>query len=96
MSHGYISRYPVEDGLKGDEGAWLMTTFWWVDALVGLNRLDEAQDLMNKLVATCNHVGLMTEEVDPNTGYLLGNLPQAYSHLGLINSALRLERASAP
>jgi GH15 family glucan-1,4-alpha-glucosidase len=83
------------DGLPPGEGAFLLTTFWLVDALVVIGRVDDARALFERLVALRNDVGLLSEEYDPAAGRMLGNFPQAFSHIGLVNSAFRLRRAGA-
>ncbi|WFE26827.1 glycoside hydrolase family 15 protein [Solwaraspora sp. WMMD791] len=80
------------DGLTGHEGAFLLCSFWWVDNLAGSGRLDRATELFERLCARVNHVGLLPEQIDPATGAFLGNFPQAFSHIGLISSAVNLAR----
>ncbi|MEZ0493844.1 glycoside hydrolase family 15 protein [Kineococcus sp. TBRC 1896] len=92
---GLLFRYlhaDSPDGLQGDEGAFLLCSFWWVDNLVQSGRLREGRELFESLVARVNHVGLLAEEVDPTSGEFLGNFPQAFSHIGLISSAVLLAR----
>lgn len=96
---GFIARYPSHpeiDGLPAGEGAFLPCTFWLVDNLALQGRYDEARDQFERLLALCNDVGLLSEEYDPRAKRLLGNFPQAFSHVGLINSALNLARAHGP
>jgi GH15 family glucan-1,4-alpha-glucosidase len=96
MVDGLVLRYPSEitrDGLPAGEGAFLPCSFWYVDNLVLLGRLDEAQAMFRRLAALCNDVGLMAEEYDPRARRMLGNFPQAFSHVALINAALRLAGA---
>ncbi|BCT74917.1 glucoamylase [Sinomonas cyclohexanicum] len=91
---GFLMRYRVEaaeDGLAGGEGVFLACSFWLVTALVGIGRRDEARELFERLLALCNDVGLLSEEYDPEAGRQLGNMPQAFSHFGLVNAAVALE-----
>jgi GH15 family glucan-1,4-alpha-glucosidase len=92
---GFVLRYPTEesdDGLPPGEGAFLPCTFWLVDALALIGRRDEAVELFERLLGLCNDVGLLAEEYDPQAGRLVGNFPQAFSHIGLVNSAMVLSR----
>jgi GH15 family glucan-1,4-alpha-glucosidase len=96
MSDGFVMRYPTEmtnDGLPPGEGAFLACTFWLVDNLALIGRLDEATDLFERLLALRNDVGLLAEEYNPQLGRLVGNFPQAFTHVGLVNSAFNLDRA---
>ncbi len=98
--HGLVLRYAVSDdghnvdGLPGSEGAFLATSFWLADALHGVGRTGEATELFERLLSLRNDVGLLSEEYDPSTGRHLGNTPQAFSHAGLITTALTLSAAS--
>ncbi|MBT2366782.1 glycoside hydrolase family 15 protein [Streptomyces sp. ISL-10] len=83
------------DGLPGDEGAFLACSFWMTDALCMTGREDEARELFERLLALRNDVGLLSEEYDPLAGRQLGNFPQAFSHIGLVNAALALGRHEA-
>jgi GH15 family glucan-1,4-alpha-glucosidase len=99
MVGGFVQRYDTsrsDDGLPPGEGAFLACSFWLVDAYVMLGRLDDAQALFKRLTALCNDVGLLSEEYDPQSKELLGNFPQAFSHVALVNSAFNLTRASKP
>jgi GH15 family glucan-1,4-alpha-glucosidase len=99
MIEGLVMRYDTahaDDGLPPGEGVFLACSFWMVDAYVMLGRLDDAQALFKRLVALCNDLGLLSEEYDPASGELLGNFPQAFSHVALVNSAFNLTRASKP
>jgi GH15 family glucan-1,4-alpha-glucosidase len=93
MVDGFVLRYrseTVPDGLPAGEGAFLACSFWLVDAYVLQKRWDEARRLFERLVALCNDVGLLSEEYDPRSGRLVGNFPQAFTHVALINSAYHL------
>lgn len=85
-----VFRYHSHDGVAGQEGAFSLCTCWLVDALALSDRLDEANRIYENLIKRTNHLGLLAEQIDPFGGEFLGNFPQAYSHLGLINSALYL------
>jgi GH15 family glucan-1,4-alpha-glucosidase len=94
-----VRRYDTtsaDDGLPPGEGVFLACSFWMVDAYVMLGRLDDAHAMFNRLVALCNDVGLLSEEYEPESKELLGNFPQAFSHVALVNSAFNLTRASKP
>jgi GH15 family glucan-1,4-alpha-glucosidase len=99
MVGGFVQRYDTsrsDDGLPPGEGVFLACSFWLVDAYVMLGRLDDARVLFKRLAALCNDVGLLSEEYDPASKELLGNFPQAFSHVALVNSAFNLTRASKP
>lgn len=85
-----LHRYRAEDGLPGEEGAFLLCSFWLVEALVALGRRAEAEEIFVHLLRLRNDVGLLSEEIDPGTEAFCGNFPQAFSHLGLIRAALAL------
>ncbi len=85
-----VYRYRMDDGLPGDEGAFLLCSFWMVEALALAGQVDEATERFEQLLAYGSAHGLFAEEVDPQTGTALGNYPQAFSHVGLINAAFRL------
>jgi GH15 family glucan-1,4-alpha-glucosidase len=80
-------------GMAAEEGCFLACTFWLVSALTELDDLSEARDLMDRAVSQTNDVGLLAEQMDPGSGAMLGNFPQALSHLALINAATALDRA---
>ncbi|MFB7331501.1 glycoside hydrolase family 15 protein [Streptomyces adustus] len=91
---GFVRRYDAEDtpvdGLPGGEGAFLACSFWLADALHLTGRTQEARELFERLLGLTNDVGLLAEEYDPVAGRQLGNFPQAFSHIGLVNTALAL------
>jgi GH15 family glucan-1,4-alpha-glucosidase len=87
----FVRRYQTDDGLEGHEGAFLICSFWLVDALLWQGRGEEAEALLARLTAMRNDVGLLSEELDPATGEFLGNFPQAFTHLALIGSATHLD-----
>ncbi|GKQ33502.1 glycoside hydrolase family 15 protein [Streptomyces sp. A012304] len=96
---GFILRYPTDgehtgvDGLPGDEGAFLACSFWMADDLAMIGRVDEARQLFEKLLSIRNDLGLLAEEWDPRLKRQVGNFPQAFSHVPLIDTALRLTAA---
>lgn len=93
---GLLYRYdPARspDGLPGHEGAMLLCSFWLVEVLALQGRLGEAWDLFERLCGKANALGLLPEQLDPGTGAFLGNFPQAFSHVGLVSSAVRLARS---
>jgi GH15 family glucan-1,4-alpha-glucosidase len=93
MKDGLVARYNARsavDGLSGDEGAFLACSFWMVDNYVLQHRIDEARALFERLLSLRNDVGLLSEEYDPRECRQLGNFPQAFSHLALVNSARSL------
>lgn len=92
---GLVYRYrDVDDGVSGQEkGTFSMCTFWLIDAYILLGRLRHAEELFEHILSFQNDVGLFSEEIDPDNGEQLGNFPQAFSHISLVNSAARLEAA---
>jgi GH15 family glucan-1,4-alpha-glucosidase len=95
----FVLRYETEnlgDGLPEGEGAFLACSFWLVDNYILQGRPAEARKLFDRLLSRSNDVGLLAEEFDPLAGRMLGNFPQAYSHVGLINCALNLSRQTGP
>jgi GH15 family glucan-1,4-alpha-glucosidase len=99
LEDGFVHRYDTDleiDGLPPGEGTFLLCTFWLVDNYALQGRHDEARALFERLLDLCNDVGLLAEEYDPAAGHFLGNFPQAFSHIGLINSACNLSRADGP
>ena len=99
MANGFVRRYDTqtaEDGLPAGEGAFLACSFWLVDNLVLLGRCDDARGLFERLLALRNDLGLLSEEYDIAAKRLVGNFPQAFSHIALINSAYNLAHAAKP
>ena len=84
----FVRRYDTEDGLPGDEGAFLICTFWLIKALLLSGRREEAKKIFANILTVVSPTGLLAEEADIRTHTLLGNFPQAFSHIGLINCAL--------
>ena len=84
---GLVYRYRSHDGLEGDEGTFLLWTFWLAQALARARQPARARTVFERAAAFVNDVGLLAEEVDPVSGELLGNFPQAFSHIGLVNAA---------
>lgn len=85
-----VYRYKHEDGLPGEEGGFNLMTSWLIDAKILIGELDDARQLFSSYLELAGQTGLLAEEVDPKNGRALGNHPQAYSHLGLINNACNL------
>lgn len=99
MQDGLLLRYDGErsaDGVSGSEGTFLVCSFWLADVYVLQGRDQEASDLFERLCGLCNDVGLLAEQYDPRAGRMLGNFPQAFSHIGIINTALNLHRVVCP
>ncbi|KQP15432.1 glycosyl hydrolase [Methylobacterium sp. Leaf93] len=100
MRDGFVLRYDTEDdntdGLPGGEGAFLPCSFWYADNLIGLDRCHEARELIERLIGVCNDLGLVAEEYDVGAKRLVGNFPQAFSHVTLVNTILNYSRASGP
>jgi GH15 family glucan-1,4-alpha-glucosidase len=89
----FLRRYRSSDGIEGDEGGFVLCGFWLAEALALCGRLDEAIQVFQNHLSAANHLGLLAEEVDTRTGAPLGNTPQGFSHLGLIQAAARLDLA---
>jgi alpha,alpha-trehalase len=90
---GLVYRYLAPDGLAGDEGTFLLCTFWLAQARALAGQVEPATALFERAIAFINDVHLLAEEVDPATGELLGNFPQAFSHIGLVNAAWAISQA---
>ena len=93
--HGLVYRYLAHDGLEGEEGTFLLCTFWLAQALALAGEVERASATFERAIVYVNDVGLLAEEVDSETGELLGNFPQAFSHIGLINAAWAISQAEA-
>ncbi|GJE28920.1 glycoside hydrolase family 15 protein [Methylobacterium organophilum] len=100
MREGFVLRYETEnsstDGLPGNEGAFLPCTFWYADNLIGLGRCDEARAIIERLIGVCNDLGLASEEYDVRKKRMVGNYPQAFTHVALVNTILNYSRATGP
>jgi GH15 family glucan-1,4-alpha-glucosidase len=99
MVDGFVHRYPTKehiDGLPPGEGAFLACTFWLADNYALQGRYDEAQAIFERLLGKCNDLGLLAEEYDEAGGRMLGNFPQAFSHVMLINTARNLTQRHGP
>ncbi|MDP4024324.1 glycoside hydrolase family 15 protein [Methylobacterium sp. NEAU 140] len=100
MRDGFILRYETEgqttDGLSGNEGTFLPCTFWFADNLIGLGRRDEARAMIERLIGICNDLGLASEEYDVRAKRLVGNFPQAWTHVALVNTLLSYARDEGP
>jgi GH15 family glucan-1,4-alpha-glucosidase len=90
---GLVYRYRAHDGLEGEEGTFLLCTFWLAQAMALADQPDRARQVFERAVAFVTDVGLLSEEVDPVSGELLGNFPQAFSHIGLVNAAWAIAEA---
>jgi GH15 family glucan-1,4-alpha-glucosidase len=90
---GLVYRYLAHDGLAGEEGTFLLCTFWLAHAQALAGELDQATATFERAVAAINDVGLLAEEVDPGSGEMIGNFPQAFSHIGLVNAAWAISQA---
>jgi alpha,alpha-trehalase len=91
---GFVYRYVTDgvDGLSGDEATFAICSFWLVECLARAGEVERARNLFERLLSFCNDVGLLAEEIDPHSGEMLGNFPQAFSHLGIIQAAIALDR----
>jgi len=99
LRDGFVMRYDTasgEDGLPPGEGAFLPCTFWLADNYALAGDLDKARALFDRLTGLCNDVGLISEEYDPHAKRLVGNFPQAFTHVGLVNTAMNLSRVNGP
>ncbi|MEM8570189.1 MAG: glycoside hydrolase family 15 protein [Pseudomonadota bacterium] len=97
MKDGFLLRYQTDghDGLEGHEGAFLLCSFWLVEVYALMGRIEEAETLFERLLGVANDLGLLAEEYDPKSGEMLGNFPQAFSHVGLVMAAIMIGRHRA-
>jgi len=94
---GFVYRYKgFDDGLQGSEGTFTICTFWLVSNLISLGEISEARALFEKLRGYSNDLNLFSEEINEATGEMLGNFPQAFSHLAFIDNAVALDQAGSP
>jgi GH15 family glucan-1,4-alpha-glucosidase len=99
ISDGLVKRYeshPDVDGLPPGEGTFLACTFWYADNLALMGRIEEAREVFERLLSLCNDVGLLAEEYDTSSKRQVGNFPQAFSHVSLINTAHNLSLSQGP
>jgi len=89
--NGLVYRYRIDDGMKGKEGAFFLCTFWLIQALALIGEIRKAEDMFRDTLKLSNHLGLMSEEIEPGDKRMLGNFPQAFSHLALIETAVLLD-----
>jgi GH15 family glucan-1,4-alpha-glucosidase len=90
VENGLMLRYRTPDDFGETSSAFTICSFWWAEALALTGRLDDAVDVFRRLVDHANPLGLFSEDIDPRTGELLGNFPQAYTHVGLIHAAMTI------
>ena len=96
MKNGLIYRNRNLDGAIEGEGTFTPCIFWLIENYAAAGMIDKAEDLMHRTLKYANDLGLFSEEIDPDTGELLGNFPQAFSHVALIQAALRIESIRNP
>ncbi len=89
----HLFRYIKEDDFGAPENAFIICTFWYIDALIAIGRRDEARELFEHMLASRNHLGLLSEDINPGSHELWGNFPQTYSLVGLINCAMKLSKS---
>ena len=89
----HMFRYDAPDDFGEPENAFNICTFWYIDALAAIGRMDEARELFENMLSLRNPLGLLSEDIEPKTGELWGNFPQTYSMAGIINVAVRLSQS---
>ena len=87
---GLLQRYTNLDDFGATTTAFTICSFWWAEALALAGRLDEAVEVFHRVISHANPLGLFSEDIEPETGQLLGNFPQAYTHVGLIHAAMTI------
>jgi GH15 family glucan-1,4-alpha-glucosidase len=93
---GFVYRYKgFDDGLEGGEGTFTICTYWLLRNLIALGEVEQAKQMFDMLLGYANDLGLLSEEINAETGEMLGNFPQAFSHLALIDNATELSRAGS-
>ena len=90
VDRGLMLRYRHDDDFGETTSAFTICSFWWVEALAMMGEVDEARDRFQQILAYANPLGLFSEDVEPSNGRLLGNFPQAYTHVGLIHAAITI------
>ena len=90
---GFIYRYKADDGLTGDEGTFIICTFWYIEVLAQMGKVEEAKACFQAVCDCAGPTGLLSEEIETNSLEMIGNYPQAFSHIGLINAALSIQKA---
>ncbi|UWX58271.1 glycoside hydrolase family 15 protein [Chlorobaculum sp. MV4-Y] len=96
MDNGFVKRYRADDGLEGDEGRFLLCNFWIIECLALSGKIAEGEKLLGITMAAANDLGLFSEEYDPYSKEMLGNSPQAFSHIGYINATATLIDSKLP
>jgi GH15 family glucan-1,4-alpha-glucosidase len=96
LQNGFVRRYFADDGLEGEEGGFVLCNFWLIECLALSGRIVEAEKLLDLTMLAANDLGLFAEEYDPRRGEMLGNFPQAFSHIGFINAVGALLAGKAP
>ncbi|NTW51674.1 MAG: DUF547 domain-containing protein [Chlorobiaceae bacterium] len=96
LQNGFVRRYLADDGLDGEEGGFVLCNFWLIECLALSGRIEEAEKLLAVTMEASNDLGLFSEEYDPDKGEMLGNFPQAFSHIGYINAVTALLAGKAP
>ena len=88
----FIFRYHINDGLKGEDNSFILCTYWYISALAIVGEIDQSAELFKTFEKYLSEIGLISEQIDADSGEYLGNYPQAFSHLGLVMSAYYLNR----